>query len=54
MKGDPKSTALVLAKEPEIAWEIERANVKRVTLDMTLEEAAEAYSQAVSGGRDED
>lgn len=45
LKGNIKATAFVLAKEPEIAQNAE--TIKKITSDMTVQEAADAYMQTL-------
>lgn len=49
LKGNIKATAFVLAKEPEIAREVE--SIKTITSDMTAEEAARAYAEMIKYSR---
>jgi len=49
LKGDPKAISMIFAKEPEIAAAVERANIQRITEDMTPKEAMELYLKTIRG-----
>jgi Family of unknown function (DUF5681) len=50
LKGDTKAISLIFSKEPQIAAAVERANIPRITDDMTPKEAMDAFMRTIRGG----